>query len=100
MRTDLYACLVAEYVAAQLSVQFTLPFWHLQISRQKLACHLRPRLPANPLPVRLSNGQILTGVSSLQDLFDAVDWAAVKGDVSNQEQLLNLLTSLNSCTKD
>ena len=106
-RTDPYSKMVAEYVAAQLSIQHAVPFWYPELRRQLLACHVRVAMampgmpaPANPLPATLSNGVTLTGNSSLQDLFDAVEWAAVRGNTSDHQKLLAILMALNNCKKD
>ena len=106
-RNDPYSKMVAEYVAAQLSVQFNLPFWYPQLSKQKLACHVRMPMamagmpaPVNPLPATLSNGVVLDGNSSLQDLFNAVDVAALRGNTSDHQKLLAILMALNNCKKD
>ena len=106
-RTDPYSKMVAEYVAAQLSIQHAVPFWYPELRRQLLACHVRvpmamPGMPApvNPLPATLSNGVVLDGNSSLQDLFNAVDAAALRGNTSDHQKLLAILMALNNCKKD
>ncbi|MBS1808891.1 MAG: hypothetical protein JST84_12080 [Acidobacteria bacterium] len=106
-RNDPYSKMVAEYVAAQLSVQHALPFWYPQLSKQKLACHVRVPMampgmpaPASSLPATLSNGVVLDGNSSLQDLFTATNWAALKGNTSDHQKLLAIYMQLNNCKKD
>lgn len=102
MRMDLYARLTAEYVAAQLNVQFAVPFWYPQLSRQKLFCHVN-RMPMpgpRAIPVRLSNGRVLDDNSSLQDLFDATDAVAFNGSDADRRLLLNIYLQLNNCRKD
>jgi hypothetical protein len=102
-KNDPYSKMVAEYVAAQLSVQATTPFWYPQLSRQKLACHVTRMLMGNQqraIPVTLSNGTTLDGNSSLQDLFNATDAIAVKGTIDDYNKLLNIYMQLNNCRKD
>ena len=101
-RQDVYSKLVAEYVAAQLSIQHAVPFWYPQLSRQKLECHVRTMPMPGPraIPATLSNGVVLDGNSSLQDLFNATDWAAAQGTTEDRQKLLNIYMQLNNCRKD
>ena len=102
-RQDVYSKMVAEYVAAQLSVQNAVPFWYPQLSRQKLFCHVDRMLMAGQvraIPATLSNGTVLDGNSSLQDLFNATDWAAAQGTTADQQKLLNIYMQLNNCRRD
>ena len=106
-RNDPYSKLVAEYVAAQLSIQHAVPFWYPQLSRQILGCHVRvpmamPGMPApvSSLPVTLSDGRTLTVNSSLQDLFNATDFATSRGTIADYQSLLNVYMQLNTCRRD
>ena len=102
-RNDVYSKLVAEYVAAQLSIQHAVPFWYPQLSRQKLACHVDRMLMAGQvraIPATLSNGTVLDGNSSLQDLFNATDWAAAQGSTADRQKLLDIYMQLNNCRRD
>jgi hypothetical protein len=95
--------LVSEYIAAQLSVQYHVPFWFIQLNKQTLACHVtRMLMPGQvrAFPVTLSNGVVLTGNSTLQNLFDAIDWAVTRGTAEDQQKLLNILKQLNNCKRD
>ncbi|MBL8205316.1 MAG: hypothetical protein JNM09_13860 [Blastocatellia bacterium] len=100
MRMDVTSQLIAAYLAAQLSVQDQVPFWWLRLKQQALIFHVRPLIAQpNSLPTTFSGGPIpsLTSVSSLQDLFDATDWAVTRGTLADQQALLTIYAQLNNC---
>lgn len=93
--------LTAAYVSAQLSVQDQVPYWYLRIGQQPLLLHVRmPMGGASTLPATLSNGNSLTQLSSLKDLFDATKWALTDGTQADQNALLAIYKQLNNCRKD
>lgn len=64
-------------------------------------------MPGVPAPVRALSATIsgepspsLTDASSLQDLFDATNWALSKGTVLDQQTLLAIFSQLNTCRRD
>ena len=107
-RNDSWAKLTSAYVAAQLDVQNSLSFWWVKIGKQQIGCHLAPMMAAmpgmpamvNPLPLTLSNGVTLTQFSSLEELFDATEWAVTRGTIADQQKLLAVYNALNDCHRD
>jgi hypothetical protein len=106
-RNYVWADLTSAYVAAQLDVQNSLSFWWVKIGKQQIGCHLAPMMAmpgmpamASPLPLTLSNGVTLTQFSSLEDLFDATEWAVSRGTIADQQKLLAVYKALNTCHRD
>jgi hypothetical protein len=106
-RNSPLADLTAAYVAAQLDVQNSLSFWWIKIGKQQIGCHLAPMMAmpgmpamASPLPLTLSNGVTLTQFSSLEDLFDATEWALLRGTAADQQKLQAVYKALNTCHRD
>jgi hypothetical protein len=52
------------------------------------------------IPVTLSNGVVLDGNSTLLDLFNATEWAVLRGTLEDQQKVLEIYKQLNNCTSD
>lgn len=107
VRNYSWAKLTSAYVAAQLDFQNAVSFWWIKIGKQQIGCHLAPMMPmpgmpamVKPLPLTLSNGVTLTEFSSIENLFDATEWAVSRGTVEDQQKLLAVYNALNDCHRD